>query len=74
MLGNVEWFQEYPVVQFDIMDPSVSDHALLKVETHEQLQKIKGQFKFMNCTVESENFLHGWKRSGVSRWRAELCI
>lgn len=57
VLGNVDWFQTCPNVQVEVMEASVSDHALLQIRVYEPAVRRKRQFKFINSVFHKANFL-----------------
>lgn len=57
VLGHVDWLQNNPTVQVEVLEPGVSDHALLKVQVYESERRMKKQFKFLNCTTEDASFM-----------------
>ncbi|WJX68825.1 hypothetical protein P8452_53158 [Trifolium repens] len=58
VLGNVDWFQLNLDSTLTIMDPGISDHALLCLSEHVHMQTplMKSHFKFLNCVTHMPNF------------------
>ncbi|XP_058776934.1 uncharacterized protein LOC131651279 [Vicia villosa] len=58
-LVNAEWHRTYPNSSVEVLNPSISDHALLriKLDSLQTVKKIKHRFKFLNCIAGHANFL-----------------
>lgn len=54
VIANTDRFQLQLDATFHIMNPGVSDHAMLWVNNQETAQQVKPHFKFINCVVEME--------------------
>ncbi|XP_058784979.1 uncharacterized protein LOC131659870 [Vicia villosa] len=67
LLGNVDWFQKYMDVQLKIMSPSVSDHAMLYVDSIVPKRKPMRQFRFTNCLVDMPGFEDVVRTSWIQR-------
>jgi hypothetical protein len=58
VLGNVDWFQLNLDSTLTIMDPGISDHALLCLSEHVHMQTplMKSHSKLLNCVTHMPNF------------------
>ncbi|KAK2424092.1 hypothetical protein QL285_034490 [Trifolium repens] len=58
VLGNVDWFQLNLDSTLTIMDPGISNYALLCLSGHVHMQTplMKSHFKFLNCVTYMPNF------------------
>jgi hypothetical protein len=64
LLGNVEWFKQYHDWNLNILEPSISDHAMLLVSKDTQIQKITRRFRFYNYIVG----LPGYEETVRNSW------
>ncbi|XP_058722962.1 uncharacterized protein LOC131594771 [Vicia villosa] len=63
LIGNALWFQDYPDVIVEVLPPSISDHAPIRVRSLSVQSKRKYHFKFLNCVASKENFQDIVRRS-----------
>lgn len=56
-LGNVERMQQNEGTTLTNMSPSISDHAMLVLNSHAQPQRKHSSFKFINCCADMDEFL-----------------
>ncbi|CAK8539305.1 unnamed protein product [Lathyrus sativus] len=69
VLANMEWYKKYIHVSLNVLAPSVSDHAILLLNSHElDRQKRMNHFKFLN----NVNDMDGYQKEVPNRWRAPL--
>ncbi|CAK8562590.1 unnamed protein product [Lathyrus sativus] len=66
VLANVEWYKKYIHVSLNILALSVSDHAILLLNSHElNRQKRMNHFKFLN----NMNDMDVYQKEVTNRWR-----
>lgn len=58
VLGNMDWFQNFQHPQFEVLEASISDHAMLRLRLVEPKVLMRRQFRFINSVVEAPNFLN----------------
>ena len=56
-LGNMAWLQAYCHLRVEIMDASISDHALLRINLFGTSRPPRRTFKFINKVIDLPNFM-----------------
>lgn len=56
VIRNMQWIQKHMGTTLKIMEPRVSDYAMLCLEGQDKNQPRKSQFKFQNIVIIIEGF------------------
>ncbi|XP_058763491.1 uncharacterized protein LOC131636928 [Vicia villosa] len=70
MLGNLAWFQRYPEAIVEVLAPSISDHAPIRVRAEQQAPLRRGMFKFLNCITQDPSYTQVVKDS----WKNQVPV
>lgn len=70
VLGNLDWLRTFTHVHVEIMEPNVSDHALLQIRMFEPVLRAK----FINCVVDDSNFLQKVEENWTLPLEERLCL
>ncbi|XP_058750195.1 uncharacterized protein LOC131623214 [Vicia villosa] len=66
VIGNLAWIQSNKDKTVHILEPGISDHAMLCIKGNEQVVRKKTSFKFINAVIEAEGYRteveKNWKR------------
>lgn len=62
VLANMAWLQNFSQLQVEILDASVSDHALLRLNLFEVPRPPKKQFRFINKVADLPDFVDTVRR------------
>lgn len=68
LLANLNWMQQHMDYVVHIMEPSISDRALLCLKEKGQRNRVKTNFKFLNCVTEVAVFYQDVKEN----WRKHI--
>lgn len=68
VIGNLEWIDMNKDKSVYVMEPGVSDHALLCIKSDDVRKRINRRFKFFNVVTEREVYLEAVK--GI--WQSTL--
>ncbi|XP_058775015.1 uncharacterized protein LOC131649265 [Vicia villosa] len=67
-IANNDWFQQRLKWELHVLEPSISDHALLCLRNNEHTQRTKSMFKFLNKVTEVHDYREqverNWNRGG----------
>ncbi|XP_016437438.1 uncharacterized protein LOC107763466 [Nicotiana tabacum] len=67
-LVNINWMMTIPSLCIQILEPSFSDHSLLKLMISQMQRKKVSLFKFFNCIADHPQFIKGieqvWNTTG----------
>ncbi|XP_058740946.1 uncharacterized protein LOC131613279 [Vicia villosa] len=68
VLGNLEWIQLNSDKNVYVMEPGVSDHALICIRKDEERMRSKSNFKFMNAVID----IIGYHEAVNQNWQRQI--
>ncbi|XP_058771902.1 uncharacterized protein LOC131645245 [Vicia villosa] len=59
-LVNADWHRRFLNSSVEVLNPHISDHSPLriKLDSSQQVRKIKHRFKFLNCAADNVDFIN----------------